>query len=343
MKSEESVSRPVEAMRRFTELADYIIPFTIRSISDLGVADHLKDGPKTVEALAQATDSNAQALHRALLALASKGIFAETTPGTFQLTPMAELLLSDHPQSLRDGYRMLHADIQAWSRFDYSLRTGRASFDIVHGQNYWDFLATHSDYSRRFDRAMASFSRLELRAVLGAYDFSGIATLADCGGGNGTMISGLLKARPELKGILFDQPHVVKHADAILAQAGVSQRCRVVAGSIFTEIPAGADAYMFKRVIYDFDDQEVEIIFKNVRKAIGPSGRILVVDPVFSSGNSSDVGTAYSRIYDLLMLAMVSGHSRSPEQIEKLFVRSGFRMTNVVPTVLFPVIEGRPA
>ncbi len=336
-----NVMHKVAAITRFTELADYIIPFTIRAMSELKVADCLSNGPKPVSDIAKEVGADESALYRSMLALASKGIFSEKEPGTFEQTAMSQLLTTDDPLSLRDGYRLLHADIKAWSRFDYSIRTGKACFDIVHDQDYWDFCSTHRDYSRTFDNAMATFTKLEFRAILAAYNFTGIKTIVDIGGGNGRLISSLLKALPGVKGILFDQPHVVDKALPVLEEFGVADRCEIVGGSFLDGVPKGGDIYLLKRVIYDWDDAHSEIILRNVATSMNPGGKVAVVDPVLSTGNGSDPGTTYSRIYDLLMLAMVSGHARSEQESAALYERSGLELTRVIPTMLFPIVEGK--
>ena len=337
---EGKVISKVAAISRFTELADYIIPFTIRAVSELKVADTLQAGPRHVSEIAREVGANELALYRAMLALASKGIFAERDPGVFEQTELSVLLATDDPLSLRDGYRLLHADIKAWSRFDYSLRTGRASFDIVHDQGYWDFCSTHLDYSRMFDDAMAAFTKLEYRAILASYDMSRCRTIVDIGGGNGKLLSLLLRSLPKARGILFDQPHVVDKARHVFEAQGVADRCEIVGGSFFDKVPAGGDLYIIKRIIYDWDDPQAERILRNVASVMAEDGRVAVVDPVLSAGNASDPGTTYSRIYDLLMLAMVSGHARSEEESRALYARAGLQLTRVVPTMLFPIVEG---
>lgn len=337
---EGKVISKVAAISRFTELADYIIPFTIRAVSELKVADTLQAGPRHVSEIAREVGANELALYRAMLALASKGIFAERDPGVFEQTDLSVLLSTDDPMSLRDGYRLLHADIKAWSRFDYSLRTGRASFDIVHDQGYWDFCSTHLDYSRMFDDAMAAFTKLEYRAILAAYDMSRCRTIVDIGGGNGKLLSLLLRSLPNARGILFDQPHVVDKARPVFEAQGVADRCEIVGGSFFDKVPAGGDLYIIKRIIYDWDDPQAERILRNVASVMAEDGRVAVVDPVLTAGNASDPGTTYSRIYDLLMLAMVSGHARSEEESRALYARAGLQLTRVVPTMLFPIVEG---
>ena len=156
----------IESIFQLTALADYIVPFTIRVVADLGIADRLADGPRTAEELAEATGSHAPSLHRALRTLASRGVFTEVEPGRFGLTPMAAPLRSDHPLSLRGAYPLLPAAIEGWAHFDHSIRTGESAFEKAHGQSFWDFFAEHADQGVRFDGTQEAQTRLELLVVL---------------------------------------------------------------------------------------------------------------------------------------------------------------------------------
>ena len=328
---------------RLTELADYFIPFTIRAVAELGVADHLAGGPRTVEDLAEATGTHAPSLRRALRALACKGVFTEQEDGRFGLTPMAELLRGDHPLSLRDAYHLMPDDVVAWARLDHSLRTGEPAFDHVHGRSLWDWLADHPADSVRFDRGMAAMTRPELRAVSMAYDWSGLGRVVDVGGGNGTFLAGLLTRHPEMAGVVFDLPHVVAAAGEVLSGAGVGDRCEVVPGSFFDAeaIPAGADAYVLKRIVYGWDDDGAERLLRCVAQAMGPESRILLLEPVAQAADAD--GDGFGAILDVVMLAVDGGRARTTEELEALFARAGLELTRVVPTMMFPVVEGRRA
>ncbi|MFC4014159.1 methyltransferase [Nonomuraea purpurea] len=329
----------IQSVFRLTELADYIIPFTIRAICDLGVADHLAEGPRTVEELAEATGTHAPSLHRALRALACKGIFTETEQGVFDLTPLAQPLRSDHPVSLRAAYPLLVPDIEAWAAFDHSIRTGQASFDGVHGRGYWEYMADHPDDSARFDASQQAATRLELRTSLPAYDWAALRTLVDVGGGNGAFLGGILAKIPSLRGTVFDLPHVVAGAHERLADYGVSERCEVVGGSFFEEIPAGAGGYLLKRILYGWDDEHALALLRAVRKAMRQDSRLLILEPVVRTGNEFDVG----KLYDLLLLCMVGGGARSQEHIEGLLAEAGLRLERTVPTLMFPILEIVPS
>jgi hypothetical protein len=318
-----------------SELADYIVPFTVRAVCSLGIADLLVGGPRPVAELAWATGTEPDALSRALRALASKGIFTEAAPQVFGLTELAQPLRSDHPLSLRHAYPLLAADVEAWARFDHCVRTGEASFDLVHGMDYWTWMASHPTESAAFDASQQAATRLELRTVLPVYDWARLDTLVDVGGGNGAFLAGVLARFRDLKGILFDLPHVVAGAPAVLAEAGVADRCTVVAGSFFDVVPPGAGAYLLKRVLYGWDDERAVQLLQQVRVALPPHGRLLVLEPVVRPGNDEDVG----KLYDLLLLAMAGSGARSQSEIEALLARAGLRLTTVVPTLMFTLLE----
>ncbi|MFF0366528.1 methyltransferase [Micromonospora sp. NPDC005087] len=325
----------IESVFRLTELADYIVPFTVRAVAELGVADQLVDGPRPVTELAEATGAHAPSLLRALRALAGKGIFTEVEPEVFGLTKLAEPLRTDHPLSLRDAYPLLEPDIEAWAHFDHSIRTGQASFDQVHPEGYWPYMAAHPHDSARFDASQQAATRLELRAALPAYPWGELATVVDVGGGNGAFLGGIMARFPALRGTLFDLPHVVAEAEPVLQKLGVAQRCTVTDGSFFETVPAGADAYLLKRILYGWDDDNAVRLLTAVRAAMRLDSRLLVLEPVVEPGDRFDVG----RLYDLLLLAMVGGGARSREHIERLLDVADLRLARSVPTMMFPILE----
>ena len=234
----------IQSIFRLTELADYIVPFTIRVACDLRLADHLAEGPRTVQELAEATQTHAPSLLRALRALACKGIFTEVEPECFGLTPLAELLRSDHPFSLQGCFPLMPPDIHAWARSDYSVRTGKPAFDHVHGRSYYEYFADHPRDSARFDRSAASVNPLVLATVLPAYDWGSFSTVVDVGGGDGSFLAGILSRHPSMQGVLFDQPLAVANAKSIVVEAGVADRCELRSGDFFDCVPAGKDAVL---------------------------------------------------------------------------------------------------
>jgi hypothetical protein len=315
------------------------VPFTLRAVCELRIADHLAGGPRSVEELARLTGTHALALYRALRALACKGVFTETSPGVFDLTPLAERLRTDHPESLRDAYPLLPADIKAWAAIGYSLRTGQSAFQHVHGQTYWEYLAGHPDEAAKFDDAMESVTHRELRVLIPAYDWAELGTIVDVGGGNGALLAGILAAFPSVRGILFDQPSVVANAGPVLASHGVADRCEVVGGSFLTSpVPPGGDAYILKRVLYGWDDDQAVEVLRAVRAAMGDSSRLLLLEPVLEPGNTFDPG----KLYDMLLLIIEGAGGRSLERLRDLFAKADLELVRMLPTRMLPIIEARP-
>ena len=307
----------------------------------LGIADLLADGPKSADELAPATRTNPRALYRLLRALASLGIFAEDDRNRFALTPMAECLRTGVPGSVR-SLAIMRGEWQyeAWGQLLHSVRTGECAFEKVFGAPLFDHLAAHPDKGRLFDEAMTGVHGRETAAMLDAYDFSGIDVLADVGGGNGEVIGSVLTRYPAMRGVLFDRHAVAERARANLDAAGVAGRCDVAAGDFFASVPAGADAYLLRHIIHDWDDEQSVTILRNCRAAMGPRGKLLVVEGIVPPGNEPSV----SKFFDLAMMVLPGGMERTEDEYRRLFEASGFALTRVVPTATWvSVLEGQPA
>ena len=320
---------------RMTELADYIVPFTIRAVCELGVANELVDGPLNIDEVATRVGAHAPSLHRALRALASKGIFIEEPPGAFALTPLAQPLRSDHPLSLRHAYPLLAADIDAWAHFDHCVSTGEPSFDHVHGVDYWTWMAERPHDNVRFNASQQAATRLELRTVLPAYPWASLRTLVDVGGGNGAFLAGILTRFRSLRGTVQDLPHVVDGAADVLTAEGVADRADIHAGSFFEAVPSGADAYLLKRILYGWNDERAAALLSTVRAAMRPDSRLLILEPVMRSGNDEDVG----KLYDLLLFTLAGGAARTQQALGDLLLAVGLIIRRVVPTMMFPIVE----
>jgi hypothetical protein len=307
----------------------------------LGLADLLVDGPRTVADLARATQTHAPSLFRLLRGLASLGVFAEEADGRFGLTPLAECLRSDIPGSQRALAIMSGEEhYQAWGQLLYSVETGKIAFDKIYGQPVFEFLSQNLEQAKVFDAAMVGVHGRETAAMTDAYDFSDIPVLADIGGGNGSLLTTVLTKHPHLRGILYDLPGVAERAKANLQAAGVAERCEVIGGSFFEAIPAGADAYLMRHILHDWDDERATTILKNVRKAIRPNGRLLVVEGVIPPGNDPSFG----KLLDLTMLVIPGGKERTEDEYRALFAAGGFELARIVPTEAeVSVIEGQPA
>ncbi len=323
------------SIMRLGELGDFIIPFTLRAVSDLGIADLLIDGPMSVADLAAKTQAHEHSLHRALKALACKAIFTETEPGVFALTPLAEPLRSDHPMSLKDVFTLLPSDAQAWAHLSHTLRTGEPAFDQAHGTDYWTYLAAHQDESVRVDLWMRSINHLHLRTDLPYFAWGELSTLVDVGGGNGSFLAGLLTKYPQIKGILFDLPHVVAGAGLFLQP--VKDRAEIVPGSFFDTVPPGADAYVCKTVLPGFSDDDVVRILANIAAAMRPDSVLLLLEAVLPPGDDYDV----AKLFDVHTMVLTGGAHRTTERTAQLLNRAGLSLTEVTPTPTLTILRAQ--
>jgi SAM-dependent methyltransferase len=296
----------------------------------LGIADLLKDQPVPVAELARKTGADERSLYRVLRCLASLGIFRETDPKVFELTPEAELLASDHPGSMRDAAIFL-GEPWHWTVYGemlHSVRTGKVAWERVHGKEVFPYLQDHPEEYEIFNRAMTSFSTNTLPAIVEAYEFTGVKKLADIAGGHGMLLSGFLKANPRLEGLLFDLPQVIEGAPALLEREGVADRVELRTGDFFESVPSGADAYMMKFIIHDWDDDRALKILRNIHKVLPPHGRLLLVEMVVPAGNEPH----FSKLQDLEMLMSPGGAERTPDEYRDLLARAGFELRTIIRT-----------
>ena len=231
----------------------YQVSQALHVAATLGVADHLKDGPKSYDAVAQACGAHPTSLYRLLRALAAVGVFHETGNKEFSLTPFGACLTSDALGSTRNYARWIGAPGQwtPWGNLLHSIKSGESALRFTYGMDPWTYRMQHPQEQAVFDRAMTGNSRSEAQAVLDAYDFSRFGCIVDIGGGQGLLLKTILLACPLTRGILFDQPQVVAAADRVLASTELAQRCQIVAGSFFESVPENGDIYIMKVILHD--------------------------------------------------------------------------------------------
>lgn len=320
----------------------YMISRAIYVAAQLGVADILKDQPMDTRDIAAAVGANPDALYRLLRALASVGVFTEVKQRHFALTPLAAGLRTDVPGSL-NAYVLAYGSDQMRRPADnllYSVQTGLPAFEQVFGMPKIAYLDQHPEVSSMWDAAMASISSLDISDVLAVYDFSGLTTISDVGGGNGTFLTAILRANPKMKGVLFDRPLVITSARARIDAAGLAGRCDLIGGNFFETIPGGADAYVLKNVIHDFDDPQSVAILRNCRRAMPDKGKLLVIEPALLPGDQPTM----SKFVDLQMLLIPGGRERTEEEFRTLFEAGGFKLTRLIPTESrVSIVEGVPA
>ena len=327
-------------------VTSYWVAQSIYASAKLNLADELQTGPKHYEHLATQTATHAPSLYRLLRALASVGIFVETNPGYFALTPLANCLQSNVPNSIKDMAIMVGdpEHYNSWGNILHSIRTGQSSFENLYGVNVFEYYGQNPDPAAIFDRAMTSASNVETAAVQAEFDFSGIKTLVDVAGGHGSLLLAILESHPEMQGILFDQADVIERAKSLMAGDDTNERakkqCQLVPGNFFESVPQGADAYLLKHILHDWDDERAIAILQKCRQAMAANGRVLVVEQVLPPGNEPFMG----KLLDINMLVMCpGGKERTEAEYRALFEVAGFRLTRVVPTTAFiSVLEGLP-
>lgn len=295
--------------------------------AELGIADLLVEGPRTAEELAEYTNTRSGSLYRVLRALASAGIFSEDEDCRFSLTPLAENLRSDVPNSLRSFAIIAGAEFhQSWANLLYSVRTGRPGFDKTFGKPFFQYMTEHPDRHTVYDAAMMVHGIAETDPMLDAYDFSAFETVIDVGGGNGLMLAAILDRYPSVKGILFDLRPVVERAKATISDLDLSDRCQIVGGDFFVSVPS-ADVYVLRHIIHDWDDDGAVSILRNCSRAMNPEGRVLLVETVIPAINEP----CFGKWLDLMML-IVGGRERTEQQYRQLLRQAGLELNRIIST-----------
>jgi hypothetical protein len=298
----------------------------------LGVADVLIEGPLTVEEIATRVGADPPSLKRVLRALASLGIFTSDPHGRFHLNRLAQTLRSDHPESLRAFALMIVDDYNwsTWGALEHSVRTGKSAFEHCHGAPVFPWLREHPEKEKMFSASLASLSVMENAAIARAYAFGKLDRIVDVGGAQGHLLTTILRSYVRLRGVLFDQPQVVKEAlqAGLVTSPDVSARCQVSSGDFFDSVPPGADVYIMKYIIHDWDDERCVRLLSNCRAAMSAGGRVLVVDHVVAPGNRFDWG----KLMDINMMVMMGSRERTKEEFRQLFLRAGLRLKRVIRT-----------
>lgn len=293
--------------------------------AEIGIADRVANIPRTPEDLARECHVNADALMRILRFLASNGVFKADAHGAITNTP-ASALLCRTPGSLRDQVRSSWQDViwDTYRQLAETLRTGEPAFEKAFGMPFFEYLGAHPEIGARFDASMALMSMPENAALAAAYPFHG--TVVDVGGGRGGLLSAILRAHLEVRGILFDQASVLQDATTLL-MAGQWDRCSVSPGDFFASVPADADVYVLKRILHDWTDADALRILRACRAAMRGDARLLVIDAVLTPGNAPDP----NKMLDVGIMALTKGRERTAEEFQRLFEAAGLRLLRIAP------------
>lgn len=306
------------------------VTYSLSAVARLGVADHMDSTPVSADRLATLVGAHGPSLYRVMRLLASLGVFEETSGKRFALTPVGELLRTNAPGSMR--YSAIQFGdpwgTRPFERFTDSVRTGRDAVTMAWGKNLFDLFPEIPEQAENFHRSMTNVSGMETAAILDAYDFSGIRTLADVGGGHGTLLGAILQRNPGMRGVVYDRPEVV--AGVSPGSLGESAgRMTIEGGSFFERVPTGCDAYLLKHIIHDWDDERCRIILKRIGEQLPPGGRVLVCEMVVSDQPVAEM----AKFLDIEMLLLTDGGlERTEAEFRALFASAGLRLVRIVRT-----------
>jgi SAM-dependent methyltransferase len=296
----------------------------------LNIADYIGDRQCSCDELAHRTGTHPASLHRLLRALASCGLLTENKPGHFAVTPIGAALKTGAPGAARATILTIAGDWQwkAWDAFLYSLQTGEPAMHKVFGSNLFDYLTANPQASADFNEAMIGIHGSDGAALVDVYDFSPFNTLVDLGGGSGTLLTTILQSNTHARGILFDLPETLAVARRLVEARGLTERCDVVAGDFFKEVPPSHDVYILAHVLHDWTDAQALPLLRNCRKAIPPHGRLLIVEFVLPPGDTPHP----AKLMDLLMLTVTGGVERTAEEFAALLAQADFKVAKFIPT-----------
>jgi hypothetical protein len=320
-------------------MSDLVTPMAVRVAATLRLADHLAGGPRSPEALADATGANAVALERLLAHLSTAGVL-ERVDGGYALTGLGAALRSDDPSRLRDVLTVdgpLGRAELAFIHLLQSVRTGAAGFPEQYGADFWADLLVDPDRSAAYDADMGRDVAAWSPAIVGAYDWAARGHVVDVGGGQGVLLAALLAANPELRGTVFDQPDTAARARAHLDAAGIGDRAATVGGSFFDRLPEGAGAYVLTAIVHDWPDDAAVAILRGGAEAARADGRVIVIEKIGRDGVTP--GTEM----DLRLLVLMGGRERTVEQLVALGAAAGLREVAVHRAGAIVLLEMTPA
>ncbi len=301
----------------------------VHSAARLRIADLLVDGPFSGAELAARTGSDADVMERVMLALVSIGIFRRLADGRFANNRTSKGLITGATGGVRGfaeffGHKPV---LRAWARMPQTLEDGKRAFKEVHGQLAWDWIAGKPEVQAAFAEGMSSMTEVVAPAIAASYPFQEVKTVCDVGGGMGIVLAAVLRKHPHLKGILFDSESMLGEAKAYLEAAGIADRVELVAGSFFDSVPRGADCYLIKTVLHNWEDPEALKILQNCRAAMEPGQRLLVPDFLVLA----DAFSTLVPFMDMAGLMIYEGRERSPEKLAGMFAQAGLKMGRTAP------------
>jgi O-methyltransferase domain/Dimerisation domain len=310
---------------------------------ELDIPDRLHAGPRRADELAREAGADADALNRLLRFLSSRGLLGVTRDGRYWNNAVSDALRREHPWSARNWVLFFGSDWhwRIWNEAKHSFLTGESAAKAATGHEFFEYVNdVDASAGQAFNGAMTEGSRLQGLLFLDAYDFSGVRSVCDVGGGTGAVMGDLLERHPALRGVVFDLPQLAEPARAALAARGVGDRCEFVAGDFFTAVPEGHDLYMMFAIVHDWDDERCTAILRNIRRAMTPEARVLVTEMPVPEGPAP----SFAKVMDLEMLILTgSGRERTAPEYDRLFTGAGFLVERRIPLPsLFTTFELLP-
>ena len=296
----------------------------------LNLADHLAKGPKSADELAGPMGTHAPSLYRLMRTLANLGILTEDVRRCFALTSLGDALKTGAPGSARATILTMASDwmSRGLGQLLYSVQTGKSGFEKSLGIPIFDWLAKHPEEASLFSETMVGIHGAEPPAIATAYDFTGLTTIVDVGGATGHLLTTILGRYPGSRGILYDLPHVVRDAPALIQARGLTNRVTIESGSFFENVPRGGDAYLLSHIIHDWTEDQCLTILGHCRHAMKPGSRLLIIEMVLPSGDTPHPG----KMLDMMMLVGPGGQERTEQEYSTLLSKAGLRLARVVPT-----------
>lgn len=308
----------------------YQVSQTIRAFADLSLADHLAGGPLTAEEAAEREASAPETILRLMRAGVTFGLLTVDAEQRFHATALLNTLCKDAPGSLRGVALGVtnRAHWLPWGEFVETVRTGQSQVSRVLGMDVFEYLRHEPEQSQEVTAAMAAATSLWASDVARVIDTADVKLAVDVGGASGALLRQLQEADPELRGIVFDRPHVAADVAAAVAGSEFADRTEVVGGDFFEAVPS-ADLYLLKSVLHDWPDARCIEILSRCREAMLPGGRVVIIEFLVNDLDEQGRDPSMVAFMDLNMLTVVGGRERSLAEFDGLLSSAGLRRVAV--------------
>ncbi len=342
MNNDMSMEKMLPQMRVMQTVTGYAFSFVIKAAMEIDLFNKLKKESNTAKQLSERLKVDASALRRLIRALAFIGLIEEEG-GMYKLSDGGQAFAAGNKgKSIEPLAKYMLDDklVSSMMALSYSIKTGKSTFEKINGVSWYEYGKENPSCLKIMDKAMENYSKINLDTVLVEYPFSNFKLIVDVAGGNGQILSEIIKKNESCKGILFDQKATIERVNSNLKQYGLEKRCELVSGDMFKKVPAGGDLYLISKVLNDWEDDEVINILKNIGASMNDKSKLIIIETIEQDNNYSP-----QDIYrDLLFLTLSAGKLRNKEQFKKLILASGLEVIDIKLTKeRFSIIECRLA